>query len=924
MPCRAICISFGVVCVCAMGGIAGAQSAVVTGSSGGARPRAEIVLPGVDPQEYVTEDREREALGLPARFAIPNETFVTPTLDGVWADVDHQTRRWRLNVAAPRALSLNFGFTRFELPPSAALRLYKHDGALVHGPFTAADNRADGQFWTPIVPGDAATIEVTLPPGEEEALILELTRVSAGYRGFGAVLRGEPGPRSDYCEVDVACPEGDQWRAEIQSVVLLSLGGFGVCSGALVNNTSGNRVPYVLTANHCLSTQSEAAATVAYFNFQASECDGPRDGSFSQFVIGADLRATYFGTDFTLLELDKRPPDAYKAAWAGWERTMAAPSSAVGIHHPNGDEKAISIEYDACSLSAAFSYATNASGGFIRIPDWDVGVTEPGSSGSPLFNQSHRVVGQLLGGSSFCGFDGGSDWYGWVAMSWDGGGTPDSRLSDWLDPQDKGDMSVATLYAGSGVDCDNNSVSDDVEILQSPALDCNRNGILDICEPNPAFGIVKQPLSLATCLGGSASFTVLAAGDTINYQWRHNGASVLGATNATYTIPNVQQADLGSYDVVVTTSGLCAGSVTSQTASLVLGDGAQIVGQPVGGSACEGGFIILNVEAGGTPPLTYTWRKNGVIVATGYDPSLTLGPLTIADSGAYDVLVSNGCRVAESAATDVTVNYCAAPAAPRNPSPVSPGVDIGVDPVLRWEAAQRTRVYEIHFGTTSPPPAIAVTSETKWDFTAPLLAGKTYFWQIVAINEVDRTASPIWTFTTLPEKPETALLVNAAPDASDMPLDVQLVWIAAGRAEFYQVLLGTSPDSLKLLGTTRETSWGLTSLQPGTTYYWQVLARNSAAATASDVRKFTTRAALPSEINENENSSVNDNATNDNTTITNDNQSDQVDPNQLDGGAQALCPVASTMLTLGAVAGLWLTQPRGRRERRRPIRKAVR
>ncbi|HWN42615.1 MAG TPA: hypothetical protein VNW71_10355 [Thermoanaerobaculia bacterium] len=63
------------------------------------------------------------------------------------------------------------------------------------------------------------------------------------------------------------------------------------------------------------------------------------------------------------------------------------------------------------------------------------GVTEGGSSGSPLYNQAGRFIGQLHGGPSSCGATGNnlSDYYGRFSVSWTGGGTNSTRLSNWLD-----------------------------------------------------------------------------------------------------------------------------------------------------------------------------------------------------------------------------------------------------------------------------------------------------------------------------------------------------------------------------------------------------------------------------------------------------------------------------------------------------------
>ena len=63
---------------------------------------------------------------------------------------------------------------------------------------------------------------------------------------------------------------------------------------------------------------------------------------------------------------------------------------------------------------------------YLRVNDWDLGTTEPGSSGSPLFDPDHCIVGQLFGGFAACSND-LEDWYGRFYVSWTGGGTSDSR-----------------------------------------------------------------------------------------------------------------------------------------------------------------------------------------------------------------------------------------------------------------------------------------------------------------------------------------------------------------------------------------------------------------------------------------------------------------------------------------------------------------
>jgi subtilisin-like proprotein convertase family protein len=116
----------------------------------------------------------------------------------------------------------------------------------------------------------------------------------------------------------------------------------------------------------------------------------------------------------------------------------------VGIHHPDGEEKRISFENQPTTLTSYLGTGIPGDGTHWRITDWDLGTTEPGSSGSPIYNPQHQVVGQLHGGYAACGND-DSDWYGAFHVSWTGGGSNTTRLSNWLDPLGTGEVAIDTL-----------------------------------------------------------------------------------------------------------------------------------------------------------------------------------------------------------------------------------------------------------------------------------------------------------------------------------------------------------------------------------------------------------------------------------------------------------------------------------------------
>lgn len=402
---------------------------------------AVLEVPEVDRAVLAADDERRERVGLPPRYAVANEVAATPFTAGTLEGADGDRLLWRLRVLGRGADSINLGFLRYRLPASARLLVHSPDGAQVLRPFTAADNEEHGQLWTPLVLGPELVIELLVEGDELGDVLLELGHVGYGYRGFGAKGGAD---KSGSCNVDVVCPIADDWRNEIPAVGVISTGGSTFCTGFLVNNTANDQRPYFMTANHCGIGGGNAASLVVYWNYETSLCGGAPDGQLAQFSTGSLFRASWSASDFTLVELDDPLDPAFGLTFAGWDRSGADVAGAIAIHHPSTDEKRISFEYEPTSTTSYLSDAVPGNGTHVRVDDWDVGTTEGGSSGSPLFDPDHRVIGQLHGGFAACGND-SADWYGKLSVSWTGGGTPSTRLSDWLDPLGTGAVTLGTL-----------------------------------------------------------------------------------------------------------------------------------------------------------------------------------------------------------------------------------------------------------------------------------------------------------------------------------------------------------------------------------------------------------------------------------------------------------------------------------------------
>ena len=388
-----------------------------------------VVLPEIPAWELRAADERRIARGAVAHYAVAQEVDISPWQGDRWRVVAGRAH-WRVRITSPGALSLNLAFGRYAMPVGGRLTLRSVDGRLRLRPFTEADNEPHGQLWTPPLETDDLWVELSVPVEGLDELELELHRVHHGYAGFGA-----PSPKAGECHVDTTCSEASGWEEASRSVALLSIAGVRFCSGFLVNNTALDGRPFFITADHCGVDRDNAASVVVMWKHQRATCDpnaAPEVAS-SRFQSGAIWRATHRGSDTVLLELDDPPPTEADVFFAGWDRSPEPPSQAVAIHHPNTGAKRISFDFDQAIPTSYLGGDENPRAQHWRIGDWDLGSTEGGSSGAPLFNADRRVVGQLHGGQATCG-NRQADWFGRFDAAWRGRGRLGNRLSDWLDP----------------------------------------------------------------------------------------------------------------------------------------------------------------------------------------------------------------------------------------------------------------------------------------------------------------------------------------------------------------------------------------------------------------------------------------------------------------------------------------------------------
>ena len=508
---------------------------------------------------------QRLADGNPLRFAVPVAADYTLDNSGNWEALKDGSLVWRLRIESPGALSLNLGFTEWSVPQGVTMTILTVDGSEVIRPFSEKDNNAAGQLWTPVLNSDEVVIELAVP---EQKLIeqvrLRLGAINAGFRSLNAAPLVEEGRgTSGSCNVDVACPQGDPWRDQINAVGAYTVSGIDTCSGSMVNNVRNDRTPYFLTAFHCGVDAADAASVVIFWNFQNSTCRTPGtpesgnggDGSFAQFSSGTTFRAGLSASDFTLLQVNTPPNPAWGVTFAGWSREGLNPASGAGVHHPGVAEKRISF-YDTNGGSFTGTHGSSWPCSTAPGPGdnthisvyWSLGITEGGSSGSPLYDANKRIIGQLHGGPSSCSATGAnrSDCYGRVSRSFTGNGTPSTRLSDWLDPDNTGVLVLDTL--GRGLDVSPTENTTHQGIVGGPFTPASVAYTINNSTPSPAgysvtiVGGGTAPISLVGASSGTipgsssamitvqldAAATSLAAGiyaTTVRFEDLTNGVT---------------------------------------------------------------------------------------------------------------------------------------------------------------------------------------------------------------------------------------------------------------------------------------------------------------------------------------------------------------------------------------------------------------
>ncbi|OFX59611.1 MAG: hypothetical protein A2046_05255, partial [Bacteroidetes bacterium GWA2_30_7] len=399
--------------------------------------------------KLLSEDIENENSGLkPYRFAKTVEVNYNTNNSGKWDILENGDKIWRIGFYSEAALSLNVIFKKFIIPIGAKLFIYNENRTEILGAFTNKNQIPTGKLATSIINSNSIIVEYNEPKNSEFSGELEIYKVNHGYKSIESFVQEDTYDKSGACNVDINCTEGSAWQKEKRAVCKVLIGGTNICSGSLINNTLQDGTPFFLTANHCATQPYDE--WIFYFNYEHSTCNSS-NSSLNQSISGCQLKATSINIDFCLVQMSTNPPPIYQPYFAGWSLSTSATANSTCIHHPDGDVKKISKDYNPQTI-ANYGNGYDYNSHWL-ISQWDIGTTEGGSSGSPLFDANHRIIGSLTGGQAQCG-NSIDDYFSRFDLAWNKYSSNSEQIKSWLDPNNSGFTSLNGFGPYSDFQCD--------------------------------------------------------------------------------------------------------------------------------------------------------------------------------------------------------------------------------------------------------------------------------------------------------------------------------------------------------------------------------------------------------------------------------------------------------------------------------------
>jgi hypothetical protein len=354
----------------------------------------------------------------PTRFAVDVPHRVSIASGGSWTQ-NGTSSTWTYSIRIPTAVSMSFHSASVNLPADAVLTVTGTNG--VNTTYRARDIARSG-LWSRPLPGDSLLLSLSLRTAERATATLQIESFQAGYRGLSGSVPDnahyrairEKDTQTSTCTVNYSCAATSANQGPAHATVAVVVGNVIQCTGTLINDTSGDGIPYVLTARHCENGtlgggDPGAAANITIYWDAVTPCDATLGSIYDGTAITQSGAATVAEQqDAWLIQLDTSPA-ASDAYFAGWDATGGVFSGGYSIHHALGYNQQYVDWYGQPILQTIPGATLNLG---YSSTFWGVvnsnGSVGAGASGGAFFDSNNKAVGsltlgQLINGANSAG-----------------------------------------------------------------------------------------------------------------------------------------------------------------------------------------------------------------------------------------------------------------------------------------------------------------------------------------------------------------------------------------------------------------------------------------------------------------------------------------------------------------------------------------
>jgi len=356
--------------------------------------------------------RHARAVGFSRKLPAGDRSLALATLP--WQSLADGGKAAQIVVHSPGAAALRLGLRTASKRSAFSVR-FADTASHVFGPYAAATIAEPKTFWSPVLEGDSATLEIYLPPGvAPESVDLAMPRISHLVRAGLSLAKAEPVQdigRSGPCEVDIACvatPAAEHQALAVAKLLYTEEGVSFLCTGTLINDSVASNTPYLYTASHCIDSQEAASSLVTYWFFDALACGSHAVPGYATVSSGGKLLGRSVDSDWALVQLNSPPPA--NAIFSAWRADALTNGASIAVeHHPSGDLKKI-------TQGTMPSYYSFSDGTSFSSAMYSIGSTEAGSSGAGLLTLAssggfYELRGGLFAGNGSCSNMSGIDVY---------------------------------------------------------------------------------------------------------------------------------------------------------------------------------------------------------------------------------------------------------------------------------------------------------------------------------------------------------------------------------------------------------------------------------------------------------------------------------------------------------------------------------